>query len=92
VGGWSRSPTSVTDNHLLSEARSSQSWHLKATTLTHEVGHLIGGLHGKAIASGCSGSACGRSIMNGRANGNEEFFFSDDNDQRINTVINATLP
>jgi len=30
--------------------------------------------------------------MNGTANGNEEFFFSDDNDQRINTVIDATLP
>ena len=91
-GRWSRAPTSVTDNHLFSEARSSQSWYLKATTLTHEVGHLIGGLHGKAISSGCSGSSCGRSIMNGTANGNEEFFFSDDNDQRINTVIDATLP
>lgn len=91
-GEWSADPQSHTDNHLFSEARSVQSMHTKMATLTHEVGHLIGGRHGNSISSGCSGSSCGRSIMNGTMTGSQEFFFSDDNDSRISDVIDATLP
>lgn len=93
--GWgerSRDPQSVTDNHCFAEARQSQGWHVKVAVATHEVGHLLGGYHGNAISSGCSGSACGRSIMSTPYTGSEDFFFSDANDQSISNVIDAVLP
>lgn len=93
--GWgerSRDPQSVTDNHCFAEARQSQGLHVKVAVATHEVGHLLGGYHGNAISSGCSGSACGRSIMSTPYLGSEEFFFSDANDRSISNVIDAILP
>lgn len=91
-GEWSVDPQEPRDNHLFSEARSTQSLHVKMVTLTHEVGHLLGAVHSRATSSGCSGSICGRSLMNDSYGGNEAFFFSDDNDSRISTVIDAVLP
>jgi hypothetical protein len=60
--------------------------------LTHEVGHLIGGHHGNSITSGCSGSMCGRSIMNHTITRSQEYFYSDANDGEISDVIDAVLP
>lgn len=86
-GGWGGGKG---NNHLFSEANGPV-LHFDQVLLTHETGHLLGGRHRDAIKFGCSGWACGRSIMNHNTPPNQ-YFFSDANDQRINSVINATLP
>lgn len=86
-GGWGGGNG---NNHLFSEANG-PILHFDQVLLTHEVGHLIGGHHKYALKFGCSGRACGRSIMNHNTPPNF-YFFSDKNDQQISDVINATLP
>jgi hypothetical protein len=88
-GGWGGGSG---DNHLFSEVLSSRSLHINRLVLTHEVGHLIGGHHGHSITSGCSGSMCGRSIMNHTITNAQEYFYSDNNDEEISDVIDAVLP
>jgi len=88
-GGWGGGSG---DNHLFSEVLSSRSLHINRLILTHEVGHLIGGHHGHSITSGCSGSMCGRSIMNHTITNAQEYFYSDANDEEISDVIDAVLP
>ncbi|MEF8795836.1 MAG: M12 family metallo-peptidase [Salinivenus sp.] len=88
-GGWGGGSG---DNHLFSEALSSRSLHVNRLVLTHEVGHLIGGHHGNSITSGCSGSMCGRSIMNHTITRSQEYFYSNANDGEISDVIDAVLP
>lgn len=86
-GGWGGGSS---DNHLFSETIFSQ--RINRLILAHEVGHLIGGHHGNSITSGCSGSMCGRSLMNPTITRGTEYFFSDDNDTEITEVIDNTLP
>ncbi len=88
-GGWGGGSG---DNHLFSEVLSRRSLHINRLVLTHEVGHLIGGHHGHSITSGCSGSMCGRSIMNHTITNAQEYFYSDANDEEISDVIDAVLP
>lgn len=60
----------------------------------HEVGHLLGGVHGDGC-NGCdSGSMSGTSIMpSGKATlDTRDPFFSDANDARIGEILNKVLP
>ena len=86
-GGWGGGSG---DNHLLSETIFSL--HMNRIILTHEVGHLIGGHHGNSVTGSCSGSMCGRSIMTPTVRPDNEYFFSDPNDEEISDVVQSTLP
>lgn len=88
-GGWGGGSAK---NHAMSEVLPRYSFHIEAAVLAHETGHLLGGHHGKAIKSGCSGSMCGRSLMNHTITPKTEYFYSDENDQDISDVIDAVLP
>lgn len=60
----------------------------------HEIGHLLGGLHGDGCSGCTSGSFSGTSIMPaGKATlDTRSPFFSDDNDARIADILNNVLP
>jgi hypothetical protein len=88
-GGWGGGNGK---NHAMSEVLPRYSFHINAGLLAHETGHLLGGHHGKALKSGCSGSMCGRSLMNHVITPNTEHFYSDQNDQDIKEVVDAVLP
>ena len=75
--------------HSWNEAAGLHSLSFKMRIVAHEVGHNIGGVHGNAIKSGCSGSMCGRSVMNHVITPSTEYFFSDNNDDRIETVLDV---
>jgi hypothetical protein len=88
----------VGKNHAYSEARSSQSLKTQWVVMAHELGHLIGGIHGDGVLSGCAGGSfpaiCGPSIMPAGSAGAPETrasYFSDANDANISAVINSIL-
>ena len=83
-------------NHAYAEARTSQSLKTKWVVMAHEMGHLIGGVHGDGDMTGCLGgtSICGPSIMLAGGAGAPEGrqpYFSSANDANITAVIGAHL-
>ena len=88
----------VGKNHAYSEARSSQSLKTQWVVMAHELGHLIGGIHGDGVLFGCAGGSfpfiCGPSLMPAGSAGAPETrasYFSDANDTNIWAVIDSIL-
>lgn len=83
------------DNNAYAQSFPRYSLKKEAVVIAHEIGHLMGAVHGDGCTSCSSGTMSGFSLMPRGGAGaatSRDFFFSDANDENVAAALGSILP